>query len=66
MGLHHDDVPEAAGGHPGAFLELDKTREAAYMREHGYRFRAIARASRFVRATARSRHRQAVVQPGAC
>jgi hypothetical protein len=44
MGLHHDDVPEPAGGHPGAFLELDKTREAAYMREHGYRFRAIAHA----------------------
>jgi SAM-dependent methyltransferase len=44
MGLHHHDVPEPADGHADAFLELDKFREAAYMREHGYRFRAIARA----------------------
>ena len=44
MGLHHDDVPEPAGGHQDAFLELNEAREAAYMREHGYRFRAIARA----------------------
>jgi SAM-dependent methyltransferase len=44
MESHHDDVTEPAGGQAGAFLELDEAREAAYMREHGYRFRALERA----------------------
>ncbi len=41
MGTHHTGASEPAVARSQAFLELDESREAAYMREHGYRFRAL-------------------------
>ena len=44
MGTHHTGVSEPEVACSRSFLELDEGREAAYMREHGYRFRALERA----------------------